>query len=949
MKGSIRITGARENNLQNIDVEIPWHKITVLTGLSGSGKSTLALDTLYAEGLRRYVECLSTYARQFFERVSRPDMDDISGLPPVVAIESRNHVKNSRSTVGTTTEVYDYLRLFFAKIGKVYCPECGEEVKPSSPESAASELIRKYPSRRAVISFPVDTHAVVPETLLSSGFTRVLRKGKPRDIEEIKRLSKGDEVVVDRLVLESGRRSRITESLETAFADSRTVIVHLIEKPGGEDANEGEGQAEQIAFSREFGCPRHPDVRFVEPSPLLFSFNSPQGACKECNGFGNILDIDPDLVVPNPTLSLNEGAIEPFTKPSLQGAMKRLLLFAEEREIDADLPYEELPAWAKDAVLYGEGRFWGVRGVFKRLEQRKKHKVQVRVLISRYRSPFNCPSCNGGRLRPEALWIRVAGRDIRGLSEMPISALSELFESVALTPHEEEIAKELLRQIRSRLGFLMKMGLGYLTMHRLTRTLSGGEAQRVNLACQLGASLTETLYIMDEPSIGLHPRDVSRLVSIIGELKEKDNTVLIVEHDFDIIRSTDYIIELGPLAGENGGRVVYQGAFEGFLENSAGSITKLYMAGEDKIPVPEKRREGSGKTLAVLGVEANNLKHIDVEIPLGTLTCITGVSGSGKSTLVNDVLYSALVRRRLQGTSEGGRVQRGQIQGGERSAYREITGAEHLSEVVMLDQTPIGRSSRSNPVTYIKAYDEIRKAFAATWEARSKGLTPGSFSFNVPGGRCEACQGEGLQKIEMYFLADVVIECDQCGGKRFKKEVLGVRYKDKNIDEVLQLTVSEALFFFRETPALMRRLQILNEVGLGYLRLGQPAPTLSGGEAQRIKIARELGRRGGRGSRGSKGDKSSAGGILYILDEPTVGLHIDDVKNLLRVLNKLVDGGNTAIVIEHNLEVIKSCDYVIDLGPEGGDEGGYVVAKGTPEAVARAKASHTGRYLKSVL
>ncbi len=908
MEGEIRIEGARENNLKNITVSIPWHKFTVVTGLSGSGKSSLALDTLYAEGLRRYIECLSTYARQFLERVDRPDMDDISGLPPAVAIESRNNVRNSRSTVGTTTEVYDYLRLLFAKVGKIFCPECGREVRHRSPGDIAGELLGGHEGKRALITFPPGNLNLTPAELLSNGFTRIISGGDILDVEGLTKVPKGSEIVLDRLVLDKKSSSRLIGSLELAFEESRHVNVRILD-------------GETLRYSADLECPAC-HTCFNEPTPLLFSFNSPQGACPECKGFGNILGLDPDLVIPNPGKSLSQGAIEPLTKPSLKPQMSKLLHFAEERGIYTDKPYNALTDKEKALIFEGGAGFPGVRGYFRHLEE-KNYKMHVRVFLSKYRSAFTCDACLGSRLVKEALWVKVGGKDIYELSLLPIDALGEFFEKLKLSGYERQIAHEILKQIKSRIDFLIKVGLEYLTLARLSKTLSGGEAQRVNLACQLGATLTETLYIMDEPSIGLHPRDVDRLVSLIKELRDRDNTVVVVEHDFEMIKSADNIIELGPLAGERGGDIVYQGEVKKLLNGSADSLTKRYITGMSKIEPPLKRRKGSGKSITVTGAIENNLKNLTVSFPLRMFICVTGVSGSGKSSLVNDVIYSALARK-FRGEVE--RV----------GKYGEIKGAEHLSDVIMLDQNPIGRSSRSNPVTYIKAYDEIRKTMAGTWQARSKGLTPSHFSFNVPGGRCETCEGEGVQQIEMHFLADVFVTCEECGGKRFNKDVLSLRYRDRNIDEILSLTVNEAINFFYETPAIGRKLMILQEVGLGYIRLGQSAPTLSGGEAQRIKIARELGRKGGKD-------------ILYILDEPTVGLHAEDVRKLLEVINKLVLAGNTVLVVEHNLDVIKSADYVLDLGPEGGDEGGYIIARGTPEEVSKSDKSHTGRYLRQAL
>jgi excinuclease ABC subunit A len=908
MKGEIKIEGARENNLKNINVSIPWHKFTVITGLSGSGKSSLALDTLYAEGLRRYIECLSTYARQFLERVERPDMDDISGLPPAVAIESRNSVRTSRSTVGTTTEIYDFLRLLYSKIGKTFCPNCDIEVRKRSPEDIVHELLERYQDKRVVLTFPLDDLNPTPKGLLSKGFTRIWLNGTISQIEELETLPDEAEVVIDRVSIKQSSFSRLVGSLELGFSDSKYVNVHIVDDTS-------------LRYSKDLECTSC-HTKFSEPEPLLFSFNSPRGACLECNGFGNILKFDSDLVIPNPDKTLAQGAIEPFTKPSHQPRMRRLLESAAEYGVDVNKPFSQLSKKATDLVYEGMGSFKGINGFFEYLE-RKNYKMHVRVFLSKYRSAFDCDVCGGSRLKKEALWVRIQGKNIAELSDLSVDKLQNFFDKLELSEYESQIADEILKQINSRIDFLLKVGLEYLTLSRLAKTLSGGEAQRVNLACQLGSTLTETLYIMDEPSIGLHQRDLTRLIELIKELRDRDNTIVIVEHDFDMIGSADHIIELGPLAGERGGEIVYQGTVKNFLKNGADSLTKKYLLQKEGIPIPTKRRKGSGKSLTVVGATENNLKNLTLSVPLKTFICVTGVSGSGKSSLVHDVLYSAMARKFRSDIERVGQ-------------FDEIKGIDYISDVIMLDQNPIGKTLRSNPVTYIKVYDQIRKALAETWQARSKGLTPSHFSFNVAGGRCEVCEGEGRQKVEMHFLADVYVICEECNGKRFKKEVLDIKYKNKNINDILALTVDDAINFFFETPSLGRKLKILQDVGLGYIRLGQPAPTLSGGEAQRIKIARELGRRGGND-------------ILYILDEPTVGLHAEDVKKLLDVINKLVLSGHTVLVVEHNMDVIKSADYVIDLGPEGGDKGGHIVVQGTPEEVAECKKSHTGKYLKKSL
>lgn len=908
MKGEIKIEGARENNLKNINVSIPWHKFTVITGLSGSGKSSLALDTLYAEGLRRYIECLSTYARQFLERVDRPDMDDISGLPPAVAIESRNSVRTSRSTVGTTTEIYDFLRLLFSKVGKTFCPNCDIEVKLRSPEDIAHELVENYSDKRAVLTFPLEDMNPTPKGLLSKGFTRIWLNGELSNLEDLEKLPEGSQVVIDRVSIKQSSFSRIVGSLETGFSDSKYVHVHILD-------------GKTLRYSKDLECTSC-HTKFSEPEPLLFSFNSPRGACTECNGFGNILKLDPSLVIPNSDKTLAEGAIEPLTKPSHQIRMRKLLESAAEYGVDINKPFSKLSKKSIDRVYEGMGSFKGINGFFNYLE-RKSYKMHVRVFLSKYRSAFDCDVCGGSRIKKEALWVKVGGKNISELSALSIDKLKKFFDKLNLSEYETQIADEILKQINSRISFLDKVGLEYLTLSRLSKTLSGGEAQRVNLACQLGSTLTETLYIMDEPSIGLHQRDLTRLIELIKELRDRDNTIVIVEHDFDMIGSADHIVELGPMAGEKGGDIVYQGSVKNFLKNGTSSLTKKYLQEKEGIPIPKKRRKGGSKNLKIVGARENNLKDLALSIPLKTFVCVTGVSGSGKSSLVHDVLYAALARRFRSDVERVG-------------LYDDIKGADNISDVIMLDQNPIGKTLRSNPVTYIKVYDQIRKALAETWQAKSKGLTASHFSFNVAGGRCEVCEGEGRQKVEMHFLADVYVVCEECGGNRFKKEVLDVKYKNKNINDILALTVDQAINFFFEIPSLGRKLKILQDVGLGYIRLGQPAPTLSGGEAQRIKIARELGKRGGND-------------ILYLLDEPTVGLHAEDVKKLLDVINKLVLSGHTVLVVEHNMDVIKSADHVIDLGPEGGDKGGNIVVQGTPEEVAECKKSHTGKFLKKVL
>lgn len=906
--GYIEIRKAAENNLKGVDVSIPRNRFTVVTGVSGSGKSSLVLDTVYKEGLRRYIDCLSTYARQFIEKVERPKMDDIEGLPTPIAIESRNGVVNSRSTVGTTTEIYDYARLLFAKLGKTFCPSCESEVLEHSPQSVASLLLKTHAGKRVVICFEVGEGTPV-SAYMKKGYSMVLRGGETRDMEEIGELFDAEtRVVAGRAVVGEKSRSRITEALEAAFSEGPRAVARPASGP-------------ELVFSRELRCDGC-GARFEKPTPNLFSFNSPHGACGECSGFGRNLEIDPELLVPDPRLSLGEGAVEPFTKASYLRQMKKLLEFAREAGIDTKKPFRELSPRERSLVFEGNGSYGGVRGYFRRLE-RKNYKTHVRVFLARYRSAFTCGTCGGSRLRKESLCVKIGGKTISDLSEMAIKDLRDWFAAADFEPRETEIAGDVMKEINARLDFLVHVGLDYLSLSRLTRTLSGGEAQRINLACQLSSRLTETLYILDEPSIGLHARDIRRLNSLIKELRERNNTIILIEHDLDTIRSADYIVELGPRAGERGGEVVYQGTLGKFLRSAGDSTTRKYLASEKKIAVPGVRRSSEGDSVRIIGAAENNLKSIDVGFPLRSLTCVTGVSGSGKSSLVNDVLHNGLSRKLGKKAERVGKHDR-------------IEGFEKIGDVTILDQGSIGRTSRSNPVTYIKAYDEIRKILAGHYRAKARGLTPSHFSFNVAGGRCEKCSGEGTHRVEMHFLADVLVTCEECGGRRFGKKVLEYRYKGKNVDDILGLTVDEAMDFFSSSPAVARKLKVLADVGCGYLRLGQPATTLSGGEAQRIKIAREL-------SRKEKND------ILYILDEPSVGLHIDDVGKLLDVLNRLVDAGNTVVVIEHNLEIVKCADHVIDLGPEGGDGGGEIVAQGTPEHVASVKGSHTGSHLEPFL
>jgi excinuclease ABC subunit A len=916
----LRIEGARQNNLKAVSVTIPHDRLTVITGVSGSGKSSLAFDTLFAEGQWRYIESLSTYARMFLERLDRPDVDRIEHIRPAIALEQKNPVRTARSTVGTATELHDHLRLLFSRIGRVHCPRCGAEARSDSAEQVADALVRDHAGARALICFPLGAPVTEPGALvtglLQRGFARVKAgdvvleladaagrpAAMPADVPGQKL-----HVVLDRVVIGPDARRRITDSIETALA-------------------EGQGQARVdlaggivIGVSREFRCPEC-GVTQSRPRPLLFSYNHPLGACPECKGFGNILRYDETLVVPDPTRSLAEGAVQPWSHPSGRWYQKQLLKAARKRGVDATRPYRELSSEDRQWIYEGGDGFTGIQGFFEDVES-YRYKLHVRVLLSRYRRPFPCPRCHGARLRPEALSVRIGGHTIADLSGRTVEELDRLLEGLPLAGWEGTVAREPLKHLRAKLAFLLRVGLGYLTLARQTRTLSGGEAQRINLANQLGSQLVGTLYVLDEPSIGLHARDTARLAELCRELAAAGNTVVIVEHDRSFIESADYVIEMGPGSGERGGAVVFAGTQAEFARDPR-SLTARYLTGRETIPLPLSRREGR-RVLVLQGARAHNLKRVTLRVPLQTLTCVTGVSGSGKSTLVHDTLYRAVARHFKVDFEPPG-------------AFDELRGLEHLRGVRLIDQEPIGRTPRSNPVTYVKAFDEIRKLFAELPRARTLGLLPGAFSFNVPGGRCESCEGDGVQKLEMYFVEDVYVTCPECEGKRYRPEILQVTYKGRDVSQVLQQTVDEAVAFFGTQSALVRRLTLLQEVGLGYLRLGQPATTLSGGEAQRLKIAAELCTR-------------LVGDHLYILDEPTTGLHLDDVKKLLIVLNRLVDAGNTVLVVEHHLDVIKTADWIVDLGPEAGDAGGEIVAEGTPEQVALTAASYTGKFLRDLL
>jgi excinuclease ABC subunit A len=956
--GSLVVRSARTHNLKGVDLTIQHRQLVVFTGVSGSGKSSLAFDTIYAEGQRRYVESLSAYARQFLERMEKPDVDAIDGIAPAIAIRQKNSIRNPRSTVGTTTEIHDYLRLLWARVGRTFCRQCGKLVVRETPDLVADQLFALTPGTRLLIGFdypvvklrlsadsadrdedgddangdagaaelPLEPRGDAPvldplaetlDTLRRRGFSRLLVDGRTLGLEEAAGLpglkdAASLAVIVDRLKIAPDVRTRLVDSIETSFH-------------GGEGAafavavDEAGAVLHTHRFSERFEC-RPCGIVYEIPQPRLFSFNNPFGACPTCHGFGNIIELDMALVVPDASKTLGDGAIEPWTKPHYRSCLVQLKRGGR-GQVRLDVPWSDLTDAERTLVVEGGEDFEGVRAFFRRLE-RKKYKVHVRVFLSRYRGYLTCPECGGTRLRREARDVRVGDRTIDVVCALTVKAAAAFFESLALGEKDAAVADKILREIRRRLGFLTDVGLDYLTLDRLSSTLSGGESQRINLATSLGSALVDTLYVLDEPSIGLHPRDNERLIAILLQLRDQGNTVIVVEHDADMIRVADQVVDMGLGAGEQGGRVIYSGSVAGLLRDPR-SLTARYLRDELAIPVPSTRRRPGPQKLRVLGASEHNLKGIDVDVPLGIMTCVTGVSGSGKSTLVHDVIYAAI--KRVKGDWDR-RV----------GDHRVLEGAEFVSDVVLVDQQPIGRTPRSNPVTYLKAFDPIRELFAATKDAKARGLTASHFSFNVPGGRCEACEGEGVVRVEMQFLADVFVPCEQCDGKRFRPQVLEVKFKGRNIDQVLDLTVREALTFFAGAPKVLRRLQVLDEIGLGYLRLGQPATTLSGGEAQRIKIASHLGSQGGER-------------ILYVLDEPTTGLHFDDIVKLLAAFRKLLTAGHSLLVIEHNLDVLKTADWIIDLGPDGGEAGGQLVAAGTPEQVARVPASFTGQHLRRIL
>jgi excinuclease ABC subunit A len=992
----ITIRGARTHNLKNIDVDIPHNVLTVVSGVSGSGKSSLAFDTVYAEGQRRYVESLSAYARQFLERIEKPDVDFMDGLAPAIAIKQKNQTRNPRSTVATATEIFDYLRLLYARCGTVTCLHCGGVVRHDTVDEIVTRILAMSEGTRVYALFPVVRReirleamqgpaaetgvegtiaakkpakkakvgkkdaAIVAVNLTDSlkerlgelrrrGYNRLWQADEDGGVGKIVEFSTPESllesdlgavearpvyVLVDRLALSSEIRARLVDAIETGYREAGEIVFRTVPREETE-------AVESLRYSSAFECSScHRAYR--EPEPRLFSFNNPYGACPRCQGFGNTIDFDPNLIIPDRSKTLDAGAIDPWTKPKYRawhGEMKRA---AKAEGISVDVPWFDLTDTQQRFIEEGRGSWPGIRGFFAELE-RKKYKLHVRVFLSKYRGYAACPDCRGQRLRAEARAVLLEGKNICDVCALTITETQEFLDSLSLSPSQQEIAGKVLEEAQQRVHFLQQVGLEYLTLDRLSSTLSGGESQRIQLATSLGSRLVGALYVLDEPSIGLHTRDTAKLIAIMEELRDLGNTILVVEHDPDVIRAADHLLDLGLGAGELGGHLLAEGTVDEVRNNPA-SLTGRYLSGRTSIAVPKHRLEPGREKLVLRGARIHNLRGVDVEIPLGLLCCVTGVSGSGKSTLVHQVLYRALMQAL------------GQAEGGERDTanlYRELSGSQYLNDVVLVDQSPIGRTPRSNPVTYIKAFDAIRELFASQPDARRKNLTAGSFSFNVPGGRCDVCEGDGTVTVEMQFLADVELPCEECNGTRFKTSILEVKYRGKNIHEVLGMTVREALNYFAGHPKIVDKLAVLDEVGLGYVRLGQSATTLSGGEAQRVKLAQHLAaaRSGSSGgAAGVRGEaKRAASRILYILDEPTTGLHFEDVAKLLAVFHKLIDGGGSLLVIEHNLDVIKCADWVIDMGPEGGSGGGQIVATGTPEEIAEVKASHTGYWLGPVL
>jgi len=937
VKDSIVIRGARQHNLKGFDLEIPRRTVTVVTGPSGSGKSSLAFDTIYAEGQRRYVESLSSYARQFLERMEKPDVDSIEGLSPAVAIEQKNPTKTSRSTVGTATEIYDYLRLLWARVGHTFCPDCGREIKPDTVQSVTDTVLALPGGVRFYVTFPLRlsskvTHDVVIENLRAQGFLRVAIDGMVMHLDELveskRDITRAKEllVVVDRLAVSPESSGRLSDAVGTAFAEGEGDCVILFTD---QIVSPLDGlTVDKLAFTERFQCANDGTLA-PTPTPQLFSFNNPRGACSQCNGFGAILEYDESLVVPSPSRSLRDGAIDPWTKPRYDNKRRALAEFAGRERIPMDKPWELLTSAQRHLLLHSRTR--GYKGIFPFLKdlEEKRYKQYIRVFLRQYQTAKECPRCHGTKLQPEALNVRIGGFNIAQVADLPVDQLSAWLNELQLSEFERSVAEMILKEARDRVTFLRDVGLGYLSMNRATRTLSGGEAQRIGLANSLGSQLVDTLYVLDEPSIGLHARDMDRLLKLLQRLRDAGNSVLVVEHDLAAIEMADYMVELGPGSGEAGGQIVFAGPMSRVSESP---LTGQYVTGVRSIPLPDQRRRLGPRWITLTGARQHNLQDVDIRIPLGALTVVTGVSGSGKSTLVHDVLYRAL-ETHLVG-EHSAKLHLGEKVG----EYETITGFDALEDVVMIDQSPIGKSPRSNPVTYVKAFDEIRGIFADMPLARQRKYTPGTFSFNVEGGRCEACEGAGALEVEMVFMADVYVPCEDCGGKRYKPEVLDVTVRGKNINDVLDMTVDQAIRFFPREEKLGQALWQLQQVGLGYVRLGQPATTLSGGEAQRIKIARELALAG-----------KKSGKKMYVLDEPTTGLHLEDIRKLAKVFDRLLEQGHTLVLIEHNLDVIKLADWVIDLGPEGGVGGGNVVAMGRPEDVAKVEDSHTGRWLAPLL
>jgi excinuclease ABC subunit A len=934
--GKIIIRGAREHNLKNINVDIPRNKLVVITGLSGSGKSSLAFDTIFAEGQRRYVESLSAYARQFLEQMEKPDVDSIEGLSPAVSIEQKTVSKNPRSTVGTVTEIYDYLRVLYARIGRPYCYQCGRPIVAQTVQEMVDRIMELPEGAKVIVLSPVVTsrkgeYRKLFENLQKEGFVRVRVDGRIQELGQPISLDKNRkhtiEVVVDRLVIQSKMKNRLTDSVELALKLSDGQMQAWID------------QTEELFFSEHASC-HECGISYPELTPQMFSFNNPLGACPKCGGMGIRAELDASLIVPDPSKTIRQGAIAPWSNRYPGFFQQKLASLAHHYGFSPDIPFKELPSEVQRMLLHGsegesitfhlkagggryswQGSFEGILGMLKRRYQ-ETESLYVRQEIERYMAIGPCPECNGARLKRESLSVRVGGYSIHEITCFSVEKALEVFKNLQLTPQEREIARRIMKEIDERLNFLMNVGLNYLTLNRSSTTLSGGEGQRIRLATQIGSRLSGVLYVLDEPSIGLHQRDNRRLLDSLKSMRDLGNTILVVEHDAETILSADHVLDMGPGAGLGGGEVVFAGSPAKLLKSSA-SLTGKYLSGREKIPVPAQRRSSNNGHLVLKGAQENNLQNLTINIPLGTFICVTGVSGSGKSSLVNATLYRALAQKLYRSREPAGKLD-------------ALYGIEYIDKVINIDQSPIGRTPRSNPATYTGLFAPVRELFAGVPESRMRGYKPGRFSFNVKGGRCESCQGDGIIKIEMHFLPDVFVTCDVCKGKRYNRETLEIKYKGMNIAQVLEMTVEQAADFFVNVPIVMAKLKTLQDVGMGYVKLGQPATTLSGGEAQRVKLSREL-------------SKRSTGRTIYILDEPTTGLHFDDIKKLLQVLNQLVDRGNTVVVIEHNLDVIKTADCIIDLGPEGGDNGGRIVAQGTPEEITRSENSYTGAYLRRVL